>query len=204
MKKILATVLAVGAATSLTGCIEFTTPSVPATEEQQGQLDDFVFWMTDEDLNTTITYDFIDNEETVSYKMEIDGSISKITIVSETRNEIYYEEFKNDKSIQYYQEDGEWKVEEFPADESVTRKSLVFNMDYIIAEDFKFSGEYWFLAYTETVDDQSFTYEVKVTFDDLGAPTLTMSVKVAMFNVEMMTMQFSNKGTTSVTLPTVL
>ncbi len=202
MKKLLVSLLALGSLFCLTACSGYKY--VDATEFQQGQLDDFVFWMTDDELNTTITMKMEDDGELLTYTMEIDGNKSKVTLVSDSKNEVYYEEVKDGKSIQYYLEDDVWKSESFDSTGSVLQNCLVFNLDYIVAEDFRLTtdGE-WIIMFTETVDDVDFSYVVGVTFDEDGAPTLTMYVKVLFFTVEVMSIAFSDVDNTSVTLPTI-
>ncbi|MFI3251961.1 MAG: hypothetical protein R3Y60_02345 [bacterium] len=203
MKRLLATICTLGAAFSLTGCFSYTPTAVPATTEQQEQLDDFVFWMTDDALNTTMTMIMDDAGEEVTYTMAIDGNLTRVDIKSSSKDETYYEEFKDGKSIQYYYKDDAWSFEEFDTDGSTLKDSMIFNMDYLVAEDFIFTGEYWHLEVKETVDDQSFTYICKVEFDEYNNPTLTLSTAFLFMTYEYMTISFSNTGTTTVVLPTI-
>lgn len=194
MKKLLA-LAAVGiAATGLTGC--FSSGDIK-------ELEDFFTLMESGDFaqNSTMSVSMDLFGFSMSSELAIDGDKIKSTltvpddITGEDVTIVAYQELRDDKYYNYFENEGVWYVMEITDEQAVDLSSeLVFDLEGVKASDFTYSNNRWVITETEEGVEMS----IAITFYDDGS----VKISTDMMGMEIMSTTFSNVGTTVVTLPT--
>lgn len=194
MKKLLV-LAAVGiAATGLTGC--FSSGDIK-------ELEDFFTLMESGNFaqNSTMSVSMDLFGFSMSSELAIDGDKIKSTITGpdditgEDVTIVAYQELRDDKYYNYFENEGVWYVMEITDEQAVDLSSeLVFDLEGVKASDFTYSNNRWVITETEEGVEMS----IAITFYDDGS----VKISTDMMGMEIMSTTFSNVGTTVVTLPT--